>query len=578
MRIDDTANYPRPDFVRENYQMLNGIWEFSFDTDIFDREILVPFVYQSKQSGIGIQEEHEIVWYRRTFHIEGDSLNQRRTLLKFGAVDYKAFVYINGSFVGHHVGGHTSFALDITDYVHAGENEIKVKVEDGRETDKPRGKQSWTGDPFGCWYTASTGIWQDVWVEYTSDVYVKRIKLTPDLEKNMALCEVFISDNRKCQLSIRTVVDSVVKEELLDLGTNLLGCENGYGKCVIAFPDFDHKRDDYIWSLHNPNLIYVTVELQEDLVTQDKVMTYFGMRSVEFKNNQFYLNGHVCMQRLVLDQGYWEDTLLTPFDDEALIKDIHLAKEMGFNGVRKHQKIESPKFYYWADKMGFLVWGELPSSYCYTDNTIERTVNEMMEFLERDFNHPSIIVWVPVNESWGIRNVRKDVVQQNYVNMMIFLIKSMDSSRYVSGNDGWEQTEHTDIIALHDYTLMPSTLHRYDDMENVINGAVEQRPTLAIGQSYNGQPIMMTEYGGVAFAAEEDGWGYYGKVDSEETFLNRIAPITEFLIKSGKFAGFCYTQLTDVMQEKNGLLYADREPKVSLEKLRKIFDMKYYEE
>lgn len=573
----DTSTYPRPDFVRSNYQMLNGIWDFSFDTDVLDQKIRVPFVYQSAKSGIAIQEDHEVVWYRRSFCVDKTD-GWKRALLKFGAVDYEAFIYVNGSFAGSHIGGHTSFAIDITDHIHEGENELKIKVIDGLETDKPRGKQSWTGAPFGCWYTPTTGIWQDVWVEYTGDIYVKRIKLTPDLEKNMALCEVFLSDNRSCEVDIHTVVDALVKDKPFDLGRNIFKCENGYGKCTITFPDFDHKRDDYIWSLHNPNLIYVTAKVKSRDVTEDEVMSYFGMRSVEYKNNQFYVNGHVCMQRLVLDQGYWPDTLLTPPDDEAIVEDIRLTKEMGFNGVRMHQKIESPKFYYWADRMGLLVWGELPSCYCYTDNAVERTVNEMMEFVERDFNHPSIVTWVPINESWGIRNVRKDVMQQNYQNMMIFLIKSLDTTRHVSGNDGWEQTEHTDLITLHDYALMPSTIHRYDDMDKIINGATEQRPTLAIGQAYKGQPIILSEYGGVAFAEEKEGWGYYGKADSEEAFLNRIAPITEFLIKSEKFAGFCYTQLTDVMQEKNGLLYGDRRPKVSMDRLRNIFGKKYYEE
>lgn len=578
MRKYDTSAYPRPDFVRSRFQLLNGIWEFSFDVDTFDQNILVPFVYQSKKSGIGIEEDHEVVWYRRNFCLEEKTEEWKRVLLKFGAVDYETLVYVNGSYVGNHIGGHSSFALDITDYVHAGENELKIKVIDGLETDKPRGKQSWTGEAFGCWYTATTGIWQDVWVEYTGDIYVKRIKVTPDLEKNVAFCEVFLSDNRKCEVSIHSVVDALGKEEPLDLGTSILHCENGYGKSYIAFPDLDHKRDDYIWSLHNPNLIYVTAKVKAGEVTTDEVMTYFGMRSVEYNNNKFYINGHACMQRLVLDQGYWPDTLLTPPDDAALVEDIRMTKELGFNGVRMHQKIESPKFYYWADRMGLLVWGELPSCYCYTDNTVKRTSNEMIEFLERDFNHPSIVAWVPINESWGVRNVRKDIMQQNYQNMMIFLIKSLDPTRHVSGNDGWEQTEHTDILTLHDYSLMPSTMHMYDDMENIIYGATEQRPTLVIGQRYKGQPIMMTEYGGVAFSAKDEGWGYYGKADSEEAFLNRIAPITEFLIKSRKFAGFCYTQLTDVMQEQNGLLYVDRRPKVSTERLRNIFGKQYYEE
>lgn len=574
----DVSNYPRPDFVREDWQSLNGIWEFSFDTDVFDQKIKVPFVYQCTASGIGVTKDHEIVWYRRTFEVDKDKLEGKRLLIKFGAVDYEAEVFINGQFVGNHKGGHTSFSFDITNHVNAGENEIRVKVRDGLEVDKPRGKQSWIGEPFSCWYTPTTGIWQEVWLEYTGEVYIERIKITPDLKENKALYEFFISDNRECKLHVSTVADSIVLNKQYNLGENIFTCSNGYGKCMLAFPDLDHMREQLIWSVEKPNLIYVQVTLTDEKENVDTVQTYFGMRSAELTNHRFYLNGNACMQRLILDQGYWKDTLLTPPDKEAIIEDIRLTKAMGFNGVRKHQKIEDPRYYYFADKMGLLVWGELPSSYMYNDNTVKNSANEMMEFLERDFNHPCIVTWVPLNESWGVRNIRTNEQQQAFSDMLIFLLKAFDPTRAVSGNDGWEQTSNTDIMTLHDYELMPFTTNRYDDMENMIQGAKEPRPSLAKNQKYQGQPIMMTEYGGVAFEAESNGWGYHGKVRTEKDFLDRIAPITEYMIKSGKFAGFCYTQLTDVMQEKNGLLDENRNPKIPVEKLKEIFAKEYYQE
>lgn len=577
MQKFDVSNHPRPDFIRDHWESLNGEWDFSFDTDIFDYKIQVPYVYQSKMSGIGITKDHEVIWYRKNFHISSDKINGKRLLLKFGAVDYEAEVYINGSLAGNHRGGNTSFTLDITPFIQIGDNELKVMVRDGLETDKPRGKQSWTGEPFGCWYTATSGIWQNVWLEYTGETYIKRIKITPKLNDNLAVCEVFISDNQACSVSIDVTADSVMMKQQYDLGSISFPCKNGYGKCVIAFPDMDFTRDRLIWSLENPNLIFVEARLECDHQLNDKVITYFGMRSTEFRNKVFYLNGHMCMQRLVLDQGYWSDSLLTPPSEEAIIEDIRLTKEMGFNGVRKHQKIEDPRYYYWADRMGLLVWGELPSSYMFTDTAVKNSVNEMIEFVERDYNHPSIITWVPVNESWGVRNIRTDLQQQAFSNMMIYLIKSLDPIRSVSGNDGWEQTTNTDIMTMHDYALMPNTIHRYDNINTIIEGAAEGRPTLADLQEYRNQPVMMTEYGGVAFADGADGWGYYNNVKSEEEFIGRIEPITDFLIKSDKFAGFCYTQLTDVMQEKNGLLYADRTPKVSLERLKQIFGRRYFE-
>lgn len=573
----DTSRYPRPDFARKEWTSLNGEWEFSFDVETFDQRILVPFVYQSKKSGIGVQEYHEIVWYRRKFRVSEEETKAGRLLLNFGAVDYEAVIFINGIMAGRHQGGHSSFLIDITDFVQAGENELKVKVRDGLETDKPRGKQNWLAEPFGCWYTPTTGIWQEVWLEHTAESYIKRIKITPDLDRHQALCEVFVSDLGEYRASIDAMVDSEMTGEEIDLGSCSFICKNGYGKCVIAFPDMDVARDRVVWSLEHPNLIYVQAKLRGESEMEDEVLTYFGMRSVAFRNNQFLLNGQKCMQRLILDQGYWPDTLLTPPDTDAILADIRLVKEMGFNGVRKHQKIEDPRFYYWADRMGLLVWGELPSCYMFNDNTVRNAANEMMDFISRDFNHPSIVTWVPINESWGVRSIRTDQQQQSFSDMMIFLIKSMDPTRSVSGNDGWEQTANTDILALHDYSFMPSTLHKYDDMEHIINSAGEGRVFLADGQSYQKQPVILTEYGGIAFAGTTDGWGYYNKVRDENEFLERLEPITDYLIKSGRFAGFCYTQLTDVMQEKNGLLDENRTPKIAVERLRRVFGKQIYE-
>lgn len=575
--FDYIRECPRPDFVRENWVSLNGEWDFSFDSDTFDMKIQVPFVYQSKRSGVASAQNHDVVWYRRGFQVDEEKMNKGRVLLHFGAVDYEAGIYINGQFAGTHRGGHTSFTFDISDFVKAGENELKVRVYDGNETDRPRGKQTWTGELFGCWYTPTTGIWQTVWLEYTGQTYIRRIKITPDLNRNQALYEFYISGPEECVIKAETAVDSVMTGTSYDLGTNTVSCKNGYGKCILAFPDMDLARDRIIWSLECPNLIYVKSGLYIGDRKEDEVLTYYGMRSVELKERKFYLNGNVCVQRLILDQGYWPDSLLTPPDIDALEKDIRIAQEMGFNGARKHQKIEDPRYYYLADKLGFLVWGELPSCYMFNDNTVKNSVSEMTEFLERDFNHPSIVTWVPMNESWGVRNIRTDVQQQAFSNLLIYLVKSYDSTRPVSGNDGWEQTNDTDILAIHDYALMASTMNQYDDIETVIRGAAESRAVLADGHAYRGQPVIMTEYGGVAFAGENDGWGYYGKISSSEEFINRVAPVTEYMIKSGRFAGFCYTQLTDVMQEKNGLLTEAREPKIEIMKLREIFGKKYYE-
>ncbi|MFW6679277.1 glycoside hydrolase family 2 protein [Lacrimispora sp. AGF001] len=565
-------NVPRPDFAREEWTDLNGEWEFSFDEPVFDKKIKVPFCYQSEMSGICNTEVHHVVWYRKEFDVEKSRLMDKSLLLKFGAVDYEAEVYVNQMYAAGHRGGHTPFEADITGLVLEGKNVITVKVMDYSDEDKPRGKQTWTGENFACWYTPTTGIWQSVWLEYAGKTYIKRIKATPDLERNEVLCEIFISsmDKLKAEISFSSLPAEGGTE--MDLGSLNVVCENGYGKGILALPDLDVRREEMIWTLEKPNLIGM-----EAMLLNDKVSGYFGLRSVCISNGRILLNGEVLYQRLVLDQGYWKQSLLTPPDEESIKKDIILAKQMGFNGARKHQKIEDPRYYYWADRLGFLVWGEMPSCYKCTDSTLKNTSAELTEFIERDYNHPSIITWVTVNESWGMRNIRTDSSQQSLANMLYYQAKALDRTRLVSGNDGWEQTENTDILALHDYELMPENTGKYESMEDIMNGHAERRMALADGQNYGGQPVLMTEYGGIAFTSETEGWGYYNKAGSQEEFLKRLEPVTDFLIKSRKFSGFCYTQLTDVMQETNGLLREDRTPKLPMEELKRIFGKKSYE-
>lgn len=571
--------FPRPDFVRNEWEILNGTWEFSFEEPVFDRQIQVPFCYQSSMSGIGETKDCKTVWYRRTVELKEEKLAGKRLLLKFGAVDSEAKVWVNGQYVGEHVGGYSAFEMDITPFVTSGENEIKVQATDDTNSDKPRGKQSWTGEKFGCWYTPCTGIWQSVWLEYVGKVHLKRVKYTPDVSSLSVLCEVFVSDTEDTmvELTARTQKDSIF------LGSQRLLCRHGYGKTVVTLPDYDIRRNELLWTPEEPNLIDVCVKVFSGdasgaEVCEDEVETYFGMRSIEYVNGRILLNGSVFYQRLILDQGYWPESILTPPSDEAIKKDILLTKKMGFNGARKHQKIEDPRYYYWADRLGLIVWGELPSAYQFNDNAVEASARELVRFVERDYNHPCIVTWVPVNESWGVREVLDNAQQQDYCRMLSYLIRSLDPVRLVSSNDGWEQVSETDICAIHDYALFPETIQKYDDMEEICSGYSESRQLFAADNEYQGQPVILTEYGGIAFEKEEEeGWGYYRKVRNEEEFIQRLQPITEFLIRSGKFSGFCYTQLTDVMQEVNGLLHEDRMPKVSVEKLKEIFGAQMFD-
>ena len=407
------------------------------------------------------------------------------------------------------------------------------------------------------------------------------MKITPDLEHLTALVELFVSSygDTLCELSARPQALScyVKRQQVL--------CRNGYGRAVLSFAELDVRRDKLIWAPGHPNLIDVDIVIPGNAMAVrdeaektapqadgDRVQTYFGMRSVAVRNGHILLNGEVICQRLVLDQGYWKDSLLTPPSSEAVIKDLELVKAMGFNGVRKHQKIEDPLFYYYADRMGILVWGELPSAYDYHDYMVKSSVNEMQSFLERDFNHPCIITWVPVNESWGVRNVLTDDAQQSYVQAMAHLIKALDTTRLVSANDGWEQPGCTDICAVHDYTYTHHTLGKYDKRwEEILASGPDARMLFAQGHAYHGQPVILSEYGGIAMDDGSEGWGYLEKAKSEEEFLQRLHAVTEDLVKCQRFAGFCYTQLTDVMQEMNGLVTMEREPKAPVEKLREVF-------
>lgn len=574
--------YPRPDFVRNDWLCLNGVWKFTFDdadkmekdgsyaSGNFDKDITVPFCYQSAMSGIGDRTVHPVVWYGRNFDCE---VKSGKILLHFGAVDYLAKVWLNGVYVGSHTGGNVGFCLDITNMVKDKDNLLIVKAEDYNESGKPRGKQSWTGETFGCWYTATTGIWQPVWIEYAGDVYFKQVKITPDLDQLSALCEVFLSSPEETYVMLTAHFTVDGRENTL---VSEMAVRDGYGKVMFAFPDLDIRNNQLLWSPEEPNLITVDCETV-NLANNDFVQTYFGMRKISVMHGRVMLNNHNLFQRLILDQGYWKESLLTPPTDEAIKEDIRLTKAMGFNGARKHQKIEDPRYYYWADKMGLLVWGEMPSAYNDMDDAKSSTVEELTAFIKRDFNHPCIVTWVTINESWGVRLIGSNKQQQDYARALYYLAKAYDKTRLVSSNDGWEQLNETDICALHDYALFAENLDKYDDLEKIMTDSNLGRLAYASDQNYQNQPIIMTEYGGIAFSNTEDkSWGYFGKVNTEDEFFNRLTPVTEYFAKSRKFCGFCYTQLTDVMQEVNGLLTEDRKPKVSIERLRNIFGKHFY--
>jgi len=580
--------HPRPDFMRDTFYNLNGEWAFAFDDKneglacgwyqpdyALPRRITVPFCYQCAASGIGPTDEiHEVIWYQRRFTVP-EQMQGRRILLRFGAVDHACTVYVNGHAVGGHQGGYTPFALDITDYLLDGENDLRVRVADMPDCTQLRGKQYWQRGLTGCWYTPVSGIWQTVYLEAVSALRVEYIHITPDIDTSTAHFEIMLNQ-KPAQPVACTVCVSLNGHERHRLTFTV---HQRCNRITLDMSSPEYYNSIVLWWPHKPALYDVRVTLADGETQLDQVDTYFGMRKIHVQDGQVYLNNRKFYQRLILDQGYWPETLLTPPSDEAIRADLQWTIDFGYNGARKHQKIEDPRYYYWADKMGVLVWGEVPSPYEFSDDTVENLSKTTLEFIRRDFNHPSIICWVTLNESWGVRNISHNKRQQAAAKMLYQLVKAADGTRLCSSNDGWEQVD-TDICALHDYTPDGASLSKhFASREDVQQHGCDQH--LCYVQDHTPNPneaFMVTEYGGIAFQnigiqgkiAGIPTWGYHGKETDEESFFARFKEATDAIRDIPYCMGYCYTQLTDVMQEINGLLTPDRQPKMDVQRFRAI--------
>lgn len=580
--------HPREDFKRESFYNLNGTWQFAFDDENkglqekwylergnFPLEITVPFCYQSKASGIGPTDSiHPILWYKKIFEIP-EEMKNKRILLHFGAVDFSCRVYINGALLGTHVGGYTPFSFDITGLLKKERNEICLRVEDYPDCTQPRGKQYWKTGLMGCWYTPVSGIWQTVYLEAVGSYSIKYIHITPDIDNNMFTAEIALNEAPTTELSLDLEVSYKGKRKK-KFQINL---EDRITRIPVNLIVKGDLEPIYIWGIGQPHLYDVKVTISREKEIFDTVYTYFGMRKIEVRDGRIYLNNQLLYQRLILDQGYWPDSLLTPPSDDAIQLDLQYTLDFGYNGARKHQKIEDPRYYYWADKMGVLVWGELPSPYDFTDDTIQNLSNTLQAFISRDFNHPCIITWVPLNESWGVPHIYTDARQQATGRMLYHLCKAADGSRLCSSNDGWEQVK-TDICALHDYTADGAILRQhFADRKTVEQHVCDIRPCYVNSEIPTGkEAFLLTEYGGIAFQnigpqGEMGGmqtWGYHDKVKDEEAFFARFASLTKAIYDIEYCQGFCYTQLTDVMQEINGLLTPDRKAKIDCKRFASI--------
>ncbi|MHC1785822.1 MAG: glycoside hydrolase family 2 protein [Christensenellales bacterium] len=579
LRSAARISHPRPDFVRPLWHSLDGAWRFAFDDgdqglrkgwqgkgQDFPMTITVPFTYQSKASGIGVSDYHPILWYQRAFEVPAD-MAKGRVLLRFGAVDESCTVYVNGHCCGGHKGGYTPFALDVTPYLKKGENNLVVRVLDTRDCSQPRGKQYWEDGLMGCWYTPCSGIWQTVYLEGLPGTAIDSVHVRPDIDNHMATIMVSLEKAPEAGCTLEYLV-AFEGREVRRVTVNLFAQRQELSLDMRDSSKVDSLR---LWSPEQPNLYDLHLTLRQGNKVLDQVSTYFGLRKVEVKSGQVLLNNTPIYQRLILDQGYWPETLLTPPDAAALIRDIQFIKDFGFNGVRKHQKVEDPRFYYWCDRMGLLVWGELPSAYEYSGEAVFNLAATLTEFIKRDFNHPSIITWVPLNESWGVREIYNNKRQQAASLMLYHLCKALDGARLVSGNDGWEQTM-TDISAIHDYAAWGEVIEKhFADRAQVEKVAASWR--MAFAEGFKPSPdaaFLITEYGGIAMTIKGaqgkmdnmETWGYHDKVESEEAFMARFCSVTDAIRAIPYCKGYCYTQLTDVMQEINGLLSPERVPKI----------------
>ena len=652
---DPSGGHPFPQLRRSHWCSLDGPWSFAYDDDetglerdwpscgVNERIITVPFPPESERSGIGDTGYHPIVWYSRTLAAAdlvraGRPAQGERVLLHFGAVDYRASVWIDGQLVGEHEGGHVPFVLDVTRALpEGGEDALLVVRAEDRPLDagQPRGKQDWQPEPHSIWYSRTTGIWQSVWLEAVPRTAIAELAWTPN--RACDAVELAVTTTRPVPAGSRITARLTIEGHLLAEATARLPETTTAGLTIDLREQVHGQRyEKLLWSPEHPRLIGAEVMLAPAKApltggrastiapasVPDVVASYLGLRSVGARHRRFLLNGRPYYVRAVLEQGFWPDSHLAAPDDGARRDEIALVKRLGFNAARIHQKIEDPRFLYWADRLGLLLWGEMAAPYEFTTQSITRLVAEWGAAVRRDRSHPSIATWVPINESWGVQHLADRPEQRALSRALADLTRAIDPSRPVVSNDGWEHT-CSDIISIHDYDAddLAVTL-RYaeeDRLEALLAGLGPAGRSITVqGPVDREAPVMVTEFGGIRYvpdgeeadgggsaangaaqaapvsaagtagaagAADAEGtgmgedwedeedeettWGYT-TADGPEDFEARLRRAFGALQASPHLAGFCYTQLADTMQEANGLADAHRRPKISAKVIREI--------
>ncbi|WP_051159152.1 glycoside hydrolase family 2 protein [Agromyces subbeticus] len=581
--IDTTSLHPRPQFARDRWIDLNGRWDVAFGEEPgarfimgltavapSDRTIEVPFPPESERSGIG-EDGHTVIWYRREWDAARPAPG-KRVLLHFEGVDHEADVWINGVHVTSHVGGQTGFHVDITDALaDAGRQVIAVRAIDSTSLEQPRGKQDWEPEPHVIWYRRTSGIWRPVWAEVVDAVHVESIAWIPgELPGALSFDARIVGADRAAAAELELAFDVPGGERFRVACSVVDG--RAAGAITLSDPRLDAEPDRLRWSPERPTLIDVDVVLRTDGVVTDEVRSYVGLRTVATDDHAFLLNGRPYFLRLVLEQAYWPESHLAAPSDDAIRREVELIKALGFNGLRMHQVTPDPRFLYWCDRLGLLVWEDAAAAYRYSERALSRTTTEWMEIVHRDRSHPSVVAWVAFNESWGVPDLDSSQTQRHAVTALYHLIKALDPSRPVIGNDGWEFVAG-DLLGIHDYTQDPAVLaERYGSRaatnDTIAVGRPGGRRLAVAGSAAQHLPVVLSEFGGATLSAEQS-WEGYGSVGDSEALLERIAGLIGALNADG-LAGYCYTQLTDTVQEANGILTEDRTPKVDVEAFSNI--------
>ena len=575
--------HPNPQWERETWKNLNGPWEFEFDFGCsaverrlwekkrFDREILVPFCPESRLSGIGYTDFINGVAYRKNFELSQEEL-AGKVLLHFGAVDYEASVYVNGTLVGSHKGGYTSFCFDITKHVAPGPNTLFVAVKDDvRSGLQPKGKQAHLYASSGCDYTRTTGIWQTVWLEFAPERHIQSAKYYPDPANGKVTVTGLVQGQGTLQLTALW--------EDKPVGEAALSVEDGFFTAQLDL------SETHLWEPGKGGLYTLLLSFGED-----RVKSYFGLRTAKFQGRKFLLNGKSLFQRFVLDQGFYPDGIYTAPTEEDLVKDIQLSFAAGFNGARLHEKVFEARFLYHCDRLGYLVWGEYPNwglDHAHPLST-ETYLNQWSEAVERDFNHPAIIGWCPFNETWGYREERE---KNALLSSLYKLTKRLDPTRPCIDSSG-NYRILSEVYDIHDYDQDTQSFQaRWDGLTDRIretggvipaedpffNSAPEGSSGRApfFNQPYDNQPIFVSEYGGIRWPDDTvEGWGYGNAPATPEEFFARYKGLTEALLNNPEIFGFCYTQLYDVEQEVNGLYTYGRAQKFDISLIQKINQQK----